>query len=161
MPRTPLPLPLGSYLSEVLPLSAQRVINWIPVVSESQALNTNILLQRNGLSTFASTSGIGRGQHVMADVEFSVTDRGMSLTPEDELHIWDFGWRGDRAKELHVNGSGIGLFTVKKIVTAHGGSVSVRVAGKYNEIITFQIRIPKEHILKKCPPVRWQTHSTG
>ena len=40
--------------------------------------------------------------------------------------IWDFGMRGKKAKELHVNGSGIGLFTVKKIdrpliADEHGG----------------------------------------
>ena len=81
MPRTPLPLPLGSYLSEVLPLAAQRVINWIPVVSESPALSQNILLQRNGLSTFADTSnGIGRGQHVMAAIEFSVNGTSLLTT---------------------------------------------------------------------------------
>ncbi len=81
MPRTPLPLPLGSYLSEVLPLAAQRVINWIPVVSESGALSQNILLQRNGLSTFVDTSGgIGRGQHVMAAIEFSVNANSLFTT---------------------------------------------------------------------------------
>jgi len=80
MPRTPLPLPLGSYLSEVLPLAAQRVINWIPVVSELPALSQNILLQRNGLSTFANTSGIGRGQHVMAAIEFSVNGTSLFTT---------------------------------------------------------------------------------
>ena len=81
MPRTPLPLPLGSYLSEVLPLAAQRVINWIPVVSESNALSQNILLQRNGLSTFIDTSGgIGRGQHVMAAVQFSVNGTSLFTT---------------------------------------------------------------------------------
>ncbi len=85
MPRTPLPLPLGSYLSEVLPLSAQRVINWIPVVSEAPSLNTNILLQRNGLSTFASASGIGRGQHVMDGVQFSVN--GSSLFTTSSLGV--------------------------------------------------------------------------
>lgn len=80
MPRIPLPLPLGSYLSEVLPLSAQRVINWIPVVSESQALSSNILLQRNGLSTFSNASGVGRGQHVMASVGFSVNGSSLFTT---------------------------------------------------------------------------------
>lgn len=79
--RIPLPVPLGSYLSEVSPLSARRVINWIPVVSESRASSTNILLQRYGLSTFADTdSGVGRGQHVMSDVEFSVNGNSLFTT---------------------------------------------------------------------------------
>jgi len=83
------------------------------------------------------------------DVEFLVTDRGMQLNPEDEIHIWKFGWRGTKAKELHVNGSGIGLFTVKKIVRAHGGSSGCRVSGQHNDIVIFFFRIPKRDILKK------------
>ena len=84
MPRTPLPLPLGSYLSEVLPLSARRVINWIPVVSESQGtLNNNILLQRHGLKQNANTaSGAGRGQHVMSGVQFSVNGQSLVTTSD-------------------------------------------------------------------------------
>ena len=73
----------------------------------------------------------------------------MSIPPEDELHVWDFGWRGDRAKEQHVNGSGIGLYTVKKIVSAHGGGVNLKVTGEYSNVITFLFRIPKKKILKK------------
>ena len=83
MPRIPLPIPIGSYLSEVLPLSAQRVINWIPVVSESPALNSSILLQRHGLSNFADTqNGACRGQHVMSGVHFSVNGNSLFTTSD-------------------------------------------------------------------------------
>jgi signal transduction histidine kinase len=82
-------------------------------------------------------------------VEIAVTDRGLSLNPEDEAYVWEFGWRGNRAKELHVNGSGIGLYTVKKIVNAHGGSVYVKATGKNNEVVTFGFRIPKPSKIKK------------
>lgn len=78
MPRTALPLPLGSYLSEVLPLSAQRVINWIPVVSESEALSPNSLVQRAGLSDFSGTNEKQcRGLHVVAGVLFSVNGNAL------------------------------------------------------------------------------------
>ena len=82
-------------------------------------------------------------------VVFSVTDRGMPLTEEDKAHIWEFGWRGEKAKELHVNGSGIGLFTVNKVVRAHGGAVGVKTSLKSAEVVTFSIRIPKKHVIKK------------
>ena len=86
MPRVPLPLPLGSYLSEVLPLSAERVINWIPVVSESTALSTNILLQRNGLSNFSVTpTAICRGQHVMAGIQYSVHGNTLYTTSATKI----------------------------------------------------------------------------
>ena len=84
-------------------------------------------------------------------IEFFVTDKGTSLDPDDIAHIWEFGWRGERAKELHVNGSGIGLYTVNKIIKAHGGSVGVKVSGANNEIVTFYYQIPKEDVQKKYP----------
>ena len=71
-------MPLGSYLSEVLPLSAQRVINWIPVVSESEALSPNSLVQRAGLSDFSGTNEKQcRGLHVVAGVLFSVNGNAL------------------------------------------------------------------------------------
>lgn len=82
-------------------------------------------------------------------VKFSVTDLGIPLDKEDEPHIWEFGWRGPKAKELHVNGSGIGLYTVKKIVRAHGGSFGCKTSIRSNEVVTFFFRIPKKDILKK------------
>lgn len=76
------------------------------------------------------------------DVEFSVTDRGMPLDKEEELHMWEFGFRGRRALELHVNGSGIGLYTVKKIALAHGGRYGCTVAREAENVITFVFGIP-------------------
>lgn len=84
-------------------------------------------------------------------VQVSITDYGIPLSKEDEFHIWEFGWRGEKAKELHVNGSGIGLYTVKKIVNAHGGGVSVRASGQNNDVVTFSFRIPKKNLMKKYP----------
>jgi signal transduction histidine kinase len=82
-------------------------------------------------------------------VKFSVTDLGIPLDKEDEPHIWEFGWRGRKAKEMHVNGTGIGLYTVKKIVRAHGGSFGCKTSISRSDVVTFFFRIPKKDILKK------------
>ena len=55
MARTPLPLGFGFYQSESLPFSAQRCINWIPIVSEGSSLNVTALFQPPGLKVFADT----------------------------------------------------------------------------------------------------------
>ncbi|RYG98534.1 MAG: ATP-binding protein [Alphaproteobacteria bacterium] len=59
-------------------------------------------------------------------IVISVSNVGIGLpVGEERLRIWDFGYRCDRAKKLNVNGSGIGLFTCKKVILQHGGLVWV------------------------------------
>jgi len=83
------------------------------------------------------------------DILIRVTNKGMPLPgPLEIKHIWDFGFRGQNAKERHVNGSGIGLYTVKKIVTAHHGWVDVS-SGPDNTT-EFFIHLPKKAALKKA-----------
>ncbi len=54
----------------------------------------------------------------------TITNKGIAFpTGSEARNIWDFGVRGEKAKALHVNGSGIGLYTVRKVVNAHAGAV--------------------------------------
>lgn len=78
-----------------------------------------------------------------------VTDLGIPLRKEEEEHIWDFGFRGQDALERHVNGSGIGLYTVKKIIKAHGGIVAAESSNKDPRIVTFSFKLLKKDILEK------------
>jgi two-component system sensor histidine kinase SenX3 len=58
-------------------------------------------------------------------VEIRVADRGPGI-PADELeHIFEPFFRGRRAVSDQIHGTGLGLNLVKKIVEAHGGTVSV------------------------------------
>jgi signal transduction histidine kinase len=78
---------------------------------------------------------------------FTVTNVGKTIPKDDQSKIWTFGWRGKNAKEQHVNGSGIGLYTVKKIITAHGGNVGVKASpGITSDFGTtvFNFQIPKD-----------------
>jgi len=78
VPRVALPIPLGFYQSESLPLSSQRCINWIPTVPEGEALNNRSLMQPSGVTEFASTGlGICRGAWVMADVPYFVVGNSL------------------------------------------------------------------------------------
>lgn len=81
------------------------------------------------------------------DVSVHIFNVGLPLPEGDELkRIWDFGERGKKAKDLHVNGSGIGLFTVKKIINAHYGDVC---ASKIREKTRFTFTIPKKVQLQR------------
>jgi len=78
----------------------------------------------------------------------NIMNKGVPLPPDPERKlIWDFGVRGEKAKELHVNGSGIGLYTVRKVVLAHGGRV---IAEEMPQNITkFTVFLPYPESLKK------------
>lgn len=81
------------------------------------------------------------------DVCVDVTDKGIPLEGDEKTEIWEFGYRGKNALERHVNGAGIGLYTVKKIVSAHGGIVSAK--SSVPNIVTFSFSIPKKELLQK------------
>ena len=84
MPRTSLPMGFSFYQSDSLAFSAQRCVNWIPVVAEASALNDRMLMQPWGLKSFLDISlGGNRGGMEMKEVSFFVN--GTSLVQVTEL----------------------------------------------------------------------------
>lgn len=73
-------------------------------------------------------------------IEITVEDRGPGIDPTDLPHIFEPFYRGSRAKEDQVKGSGLGLSLVKKIVEAHGGTVNV--SSRLGNGATFRILLP-------------------
>jgi signal transduction histidine kinase len=53
-------------------------------------------------------------------VEFTVSDTGPGIAPEDLPHVFERFWR---AKKVARTGTGLGLAITKAIVEAHGGQV--------------------------------------
>ena len=58
-------------------------------------------------------------------VVFSVEDRGLGIDAEDRKHVFEPFYRGAEATERQIHGNGLGLSLVRRIVTAHGGKVTV------------------------------------
>jgi signal transduction histidine kinase len=56
-------------------------------------------------------------------VEFSVSDTGTGIAPEDLQFIFERFYRAERARERATGGAGIGLTVARSLVVAHGGSV--------------------------------------
>ncbi len=69
-------------------------------------------------------------------VEITVTDTGEGIAPEHVSYVFDPYWKGSR-KGI---GTGLGLAVVKRIVSAHGGKVSV--VSKLGVGSEFLIRLP-------------------
>ena len=81
-----------------------------------------------------------RGDPGHRAVEIRVADRGSGIPAGELKHIFDPFFRGRRAIEDQAQGTGLGLSLVKKIVEAHGGTVSVRSSA--SEGTEFVVRLP-------------------
>jgi len=70
-----------------------------------------------------------RAEHAVdrrhSEVRITVSDHGAGIPATELPHIFDPFYRGADATARQVHGSGLGLSLVKRIVTAHGGRVSV------------------------------------
>ena len=73
-------------------------------------------------------------------VEIRVADRGPGIPIDEQTHIFKPFFRGRRALQDQVHGTGLGLSLVKDIIEAHGGTITVRSeSAKGTE---FVVRIP-------------------
>lgn len=68
----------------------------------------------------ASADGASSGGEVVVEV----ADTGSGISAEHLPHIFDRFWRAEKSRSRRTGGSGLGLAIVRKLVEAHGGSVS-------------------------------------
>lgn len=57
------------------------------------------------------------------EIEFSIKDNGIGIPKDQEKEIFTKFFRAVNAKKVKPEGSGLGLFVVKKIVEAHKGKI--------------------------------------
>jgi signal transduction histidine kinase len=77
-------------------------------------------------------------------VDISVTDTGEGIPPEDLPMIFERFYRVDKSRTRSTGGSGLGLTITKRLVEAHGGSITVESQpGKGS---TFTITLPFEKV---------------
>ncbi len=80
-------------------------------------------------------------------VTFCLTNTGKGINPEDIAHIFDRFYKSDPSRGKDKNGVGLGLYIVKSIVDAHGGSIEV--TSLVGESTTFRVTLPKAPVPKK------------
>jgi signal transduction histidine kinase len=81
-------------------------------------------------------AGSGRSH----EVQISIADRGRGIAGADLPHIFEPFYRGADAVARQIQGSGLGLALVQRIVHSHGGRVTV--ASREGLGSTFTIHIP-------------------
>jgi signal transduction histidine kinase len=80
-----------------------------------------------------------RVQRVAGGVVISVLDHGLGLEPSEISRLFEPFYRGQRASEAHIPGSGLGLALVKRIVESHGGRVSAANTEKGGALFTIEL----------------------
>lgn len=70
-----------------------------------------------------------------------VKDRGIGIAPEASQRIFE---RFERAASRNFGGLGLGLYIVRQIVEAHGGSIGVESA--LGEGSTFTVKLPRRRV---------------
>jgi len=73
-------------------------------------------------------------------VEVRIADRGPGIPAEEQANIFNAFFRGRRAQQDQIHGTGLGLNLVKKIVEAHEGVI--RVESEPGRGTAFIMRIP-------------------
>jgi signal transduction histidine kinase len=100
----------------------------MPVVQADKPALVRALqnLISNALKYGGTNRWIGiRAWSTPAEVCITVDDRGDGISSEDLPHIFEPFYRGRNVVDAQIQGSGLGLSLVQKIVEAHKGSVSV------------------------------------
>ena len=81
-----------------------------------------------GESHWIGLSASRTGGDVKPAIEIRVADRGPGIPADEQAHIFEPFFRGRRALQDQIHGTGLGLNLAKKIVEAHGGSIQVKSA---------------------------------
>jgi signal transduction histidine kinase len=102
-----------------------------PVLGDAAALRSAVQnLVANAVKYGGRDRWVGvRAQHVRdrrrSEVWITVSDHGPGIPAAELPHIFEPFYRGADALEKQIHGNGLGLSLVRRIVTAHGGRVTV------------------------------------
>lgn len=76
-------------------------------------------------------------------VQFSIKDTGIVISENGKTKIFEKFYRDEEAMKKEMVGSGIGLYTIKKIVERHGGEIWFESANDTGTTFFFTIPISK------------------
>jgi two-component system phosphate regulon sensor histidine kinase PhoR len=67
--------------------------------------------------------------------ELAIEDSGIGIPDREMQHLFTKFFRGEGAKHMRPNGSGLGLYLVKHVVESHGGKVWIQsIEGKGTKV---------------------------
>jgi signal transduction histidine kinase len=92
------------------------------------------------------------------EVVFRVSDEGIGMSEEDAATVFEPFRRSGSLRD-QVAGSGLGLFVVRRLVEAHGGSVDVQT--QPGDGSTFEVRLPRAPEQRSAPQPNGDAAAAG
>src|SRR6266540_56687 len=80
------------------------------------------------------------------EVQIRVEDHGIGIEPAERTIIFEPFKRGAAAAAAQIPGNGLGLYLVRRIVSAHGGEVTVQNAPGQGSVFTLHLPAPSENV---------------
>jgi two-component system sensor histidine kinase SenX3 len=80
------------------------------------------------------------------EVQIRVEDYGIGIEPAERAGIFEPFQRGAAAVAAQIPGNGLGLYLVRRIITAHGGEVTVQSVPAQGSVFTLHLPIRSEKI---------------
>lgn len=100
-----------------------------------------INLIHNSIKFTPHNGTIGVQLHKQGDCfEFTITDSGIGLSQEAQAHIFERFYKADKSRQRSIEGSGLGLSIVSKILEMHRGTISV--SSQLGAGATFTVILP-------------------
>ncbi len=113
-----------------------------PVMGDESSLRRVFQnLVGNAIKYGASGGWIGvRAKTIGTDVHISIADRGIGIAPAEQSRIFEPFYRATSVVAAQIQGAGLGLSLVQRIVDAHHGRVAVESAPESGS--TFTVILP-------------------
>ncbi len=142
---------IGTVIKELKPIAEKKQLELsyvgsehLPFVGDSDKLKDVVMnLVDNAIKyTPSGKVWVEAGMQKNGDIWINVKDTGVGIDPAETGKLFEKFSRAKGIAEVSAEGSGLGLFIVKKIVEAHGGTVSVASEG-HARGATFTCVLPK------------------
>ena len=107
---------------------------------------------RVDVEALVAQDGVLRSDQTVPAIRISVSDTGVGIKPEDQYRIFVLFEQVDSSYSRDQEGTGLGLALSKRLVEAHGGTISVESEGVNGKGSTFTLVMPVEP-----PTIRYPT----
>lgn len=77
-------------------------------------------------------------------VEFKVIDSGIGVPEKEQSHLFNKFFRATNARRARPDGTGVGLFLAKKVITEHGGTILFESKEGKGSTFGFRLPVPKK-----------------